>query len=67
MLNYYFTSAIMTLGNPAFTVRNDIKFVESLAGYNSIYKLEILKKYMYSTAYAFNNDDIEINFRIRRD
>lgn len=67
MINYYFTSKIMTMWNPAFTTRNDIKFVESLAWYNSIYKIEILKKYMYSTKYAFNNDDIEINFRLRRD
>ena len=27
----------------------------------------MIKKYMYSTRYAFNNDDIEINFRIRKD
>ena len=67
MVNYYFTSAIMTMGNPAFTTRNDIQFVESLAGYNSIYKIDMIKKYMYSTRYAFNNDDIEINFRIRKD
>ena len=67
MINYYFTSAIMTMGNPAFTTRNDIQFVESLAGYNSIYKIDMIKKYMYSTRYAVNNDDIEINFRIRRD
>ena len=57
----------MTMWNPAFTVRNDIKFVESLAWYNSIYKKDMIKKYMYSTKYAFNNDDIEINYRIRKD
>ena len=67
MVNYYFTSAIMTMGNPAFTTRNDVQFVESLAWYNSIYKIDMIKKYMYSTRYAFNNDDIEINFRIRKD
>ncbi len=67
MINYYFTSRIMTMWNPAFAVMENVQFVESLAGYNSIYKIDVIKKYMYSTRYAFNNDDIEINFRIRKD
>jgi cellulose synthase/poly-beta-1,6-N-acetylglucosamine synthase-like glycosyltransferase len=39
----------------------------SIAGYNSIYYKEILKKYRYNTLYPFNIDDIEINFRISQD
>jgi len=39
----------------------------SIAGYNSIYKKDILKKYMYNTTYPFNTDDIEINYRISKD
>ena len=42
--------------------RKDLKYIPSIAGYNSIYKAEIIKKYMYSTKYAFFFDDIEINF-----
>ena len=66
MLNYYFTSKIMSLGNPAFT-KSDAKYIPSIAGYNSIYTTEILKQYRYNTLYAFNTDDIEINYRLVRD
>jgi glycosyltransferase involved in cell wall biosynthesis len=63
MLNYYFTSRIMSLGNPAFAER-DVIYMPSIAGYNSIYRTDILRKYRYSTIYPFNTDDIEINFRL---
>lgn len=66
VLNYYFTSYIMSLWNPAFCERN-VKYMPSIAWYNSIYKREILEKYMYDTTYPFNTDDIEINYRITRD
>ncbi|MCX6824265.1 MAG: glycosyltransferase [candidate division SR1 bacterium] len=66
VLNYYFTSTIMSMGNPAYCERN-VTYMPSVAGYNSIYKKEILQKYMYDTTYPFNTDDIEINYRISRD
>ena len=56
----------MSLGNPAFT-KSDAKYIPSIAGYNSIYTTEILKQYRYNTLYAFNTDDIEINYRLVRD
>lgn len=67
MLNYYFTSIIMTMWNPAFCVRKGLKYIPSIAGYNSIYKAEILKKYMFNTTYATFFDDIEINYRLSKD
>jgi len=67
MLNNYFCSYIMTLWNPAFCVRKGIKYIPSIAGYNSIYKAEIIKKYMFNTAYATFFDDIEINYRLSKD
>lgn len=66
MLNNYFCSYIMTLWNPAFCVRKQIKYIPSIAGYNSIYKTEIIKKYMFNTAYATFFDDIEINYRLSK-
>jgi cellulose synthase/poly-beta-1,6-N-acetylglucosamine synthase-like glycosyltransferase len=66
MLNYYFTSRIMSLGNPAFT-ESDVAYMPSIAGYNSIYRADILKRYRYDAQYAFNTDDIEINMRLSRD
>lgn len=66
VLNYYFTSKIMSLWNPAFCERN-VKYMPSIAWYNSIYKREILEKYRYDTTYPFNTDDIEINYRITKD
>lgn len=67
MLNYYFTSYIMTMWNPAFCVRKWLKYIPSIAWYNSIYKAEIIKKYMFNTKYATFFDDIEINYRLSRD
>lgn len=66
VLNYYFTSTIMSMWNPAYCERN-VKYMPSIAGYNSIYKKEILEKYRYDTTYPFNTDDIEINYRITKD
>ncbi len=65
MLNYYFTSCIMSLGNPAFC-NKVVEYMPSVAGYNSIYKIEILKEYYYDTTYPFNTDDIEINYRLSK-
>lgn len=67
MLNYYFTSPIMTMWNPAFCVRKGLKYIPSIAGYNSIYKAEILKNSMFNTAYATFFDDIEINYRLSKE
>lgn len=63
MLNYYFTSCIMSLGNPAFCDKK-VEYMPSVAGYNSIYKIDVLRKYRYDTTYPFNTDDIEINYRL---
>lgn len=67
MLNHYFTSPIMTLWNPAFCVRKGLTYIPSIAGYNSIYKAEILRKYLFNTHYATFFDDIEINYRLAKD
>lgn len=67
MLNYYFTSHIMSLGNPAYSDKTNVKYMSSIAWYNSIYKIEFLKKYRYSTVFPLNTDDNEINFRITQD
>ncbi len=67
MLNNYFCSYIMTIGNPAYCVRKWIKYIPSIAWYNSIYRAEIIKKYMFNTAYATFFDDIEINYRLSKD
>lgn len=67
MLNNYFCSKIMTLWNPAYCVRNWLKYIPSIAWYNSIYKAEIIKKYMFNTTYATFFDDIEINYRLTND
>lgn len=63
VLNYYFTSCIMSLRNPAFC-DVDVKYMPSIAWYNSIYKKEIFDTYMYDTTYPFNTDDLELNFRL---
>ena len=65
MLNYYFTSCIMSLGNPAFCDKV-VEYMPSVAGYNSIYKIDILKAFRYDTTYPFNTDDIEINYRLAK-
>lgn len=67
MLNYYFTSHIMSLGNPAYSDKTNVTHMRSIAGYNSIYKMDILRAYRYSTIYPLNTDDNEINFRIAKD
>ena len=67
MLNYYFCSYIMTLWNPAFCEVKWLKYIPSIAWYNSIYKANILRKYMFNTAYPDFFDDIEINYRLTKD
>jgi len=72
VLNYYFTSCIISLWNPAFCSKGLEKCKEkicrmrSLAWYNSIYKKEILEKYMYDERLVIT-DDVEINYRIAKD
>lgn len=67
MLNYYFCSPIMTLWNPAFCERQGLKYISSIAGYNSIYKTSLIKKYRFNTKYATFFDDIELNYRLEKD
>jgi len=72
VLNYYFTSCIVSLGNPAFCsswldkCKNKICEMMSLAWYNSIYKKDIIQKYMYDEKLVVT-DDVEINYRITKD
>ena len=66
MMNYYFTSSILALGNPAFTERR-VKYLPSIAGYNSIYRRSIFDVYRFDTEFPFNTDDIELNFRLTHD
>jgi GT2 family glycosyltransferase len=55
----------MSLGNPAFCDKK-VEYMPSVAGYNSIYKIDILRKFRYDTTYPFNTDDIEINYRLAK-
>lgn len=68
MLNYYFTSCIISMRNPAFCSKysktNDE--MNSIAWYNSIYKKSILEKYRYDDFLKIS-DDVEINYRIKQD
>ena len=67
IINSYLTSFIGSCFNPAFCKRKNIKFLKSIAGYNSLYKKKILLKYKYVNTYLTNCDDGEINFRISKD
>lgn len=67
VLNYYFTSNIISLGNPAFTPKVNITTIPSVAWYNSIFKKEIFKHYQYNSIFPFNTDDLEMNFRLIKD
>ena len=72
VFNYYFTSCIVSLGNPAFCnswldkYKNKTCEMMSLAWYNSIYKKDIIQKYMYDEKLIVT-DDVEINYRITKD
>lgn len=66
ILNYYFTSNIVSLGNPAFTPKDNIKYIWSVAGYSSLFKKEIFEIYQYDSTFPFNTDDLELNFRLKR-
>ena len=68
VLNAYFTSTIMSLGNPAFAQQDGNyrpKTMGSVAGYNSIFKKPVLEKFRYDDALVVT-DDVEINYRITR-
>ncbi len=66
VLNYYFTSNIISLGNPAFTSKDNIIYIPSVAWYNSIFKKEIFENYQYDSTFPFNTDDLEMNFRLSK-
>lgn len=66
VLNYYFTSKILTLWNLAFSAKKSVKYIPSIAWYNSIFKKEIFKKHQYDTTYPFFTDDLELNFRLKK-
>lgn len=72
VFNYYFTSCIVSLWNPAFCsnwlekCKNKVCEMMSLAWYNSIYKKEVIEKYMYDEKLVVT-DDVEINYRITKD
>ena len=63
IINTFLTSFFSSGGNPAFSKRK-LKYMSSIAGYNSIYKKEILEKFKYRNEKLTNCDDGEINLRI---
>jgi glycosyltransferase involved in cell wall biosynthesis len=64
IINSFITSFIAMGGNPAF-VRRNIKFLESIPNYNSIYKKDIISDFRYDEELIFS-DDNELNFRLRK-
>lgn len=68
ILNYYFTSCIVSMWNPAFCHKKvqENQEIGSIAGYNSIYKKSVLEKYRYDDFLRIS-DDVEINYRIKQD
>lgn len=64
IINSFLTSFIASAGNPAFSKRN-IKFLDSIPNYNSIYKKEILQKFRYDDSLIIS-DDNELNYRLKK-
>ncbi|MBI5680831.1 MAG: glycosyltransferase [Methanobacterium sp.] len=64
VINHYLTSFIASAGNPAFSKR-DVKFLDSIPNYNSIYKKEIIQKFRYDDSLIIS-DDNELNYRLKK-
>ncbi|EKQ54083.1 MAG: glycosyl transferase [Methanobacterium sp. Maddingley MBC34] len=64
VINTFITSFIGSGGNPAFVKRN-LKFIDSIPNYNSIYKKDIISDFRYDEKLIFS-DDNELNFRLKK-
>lgn len=67
MLNYYFCHKITRIWDSSYDKYEDNKYVSSITWYNSIFKIEILKKYGYNTTYPDFFDDKELCYRLTKD
>ena len=64
VINNFLTSNIASGGNPAFSKRN-VKYLDSIPNYNSIYKKDILSKFRYDDSLIIS-DDNELNLRLKK-
>lgn len=64
VINNFLVSFIASGGNPAFSKR-DVKYLESIPNYNSIYKKGVIKEFRYDDSLIMS-DDNEINFRLKK-
>lgn len=62
-INAFLTAFLSSGGNPAFTKRN-VKYLNSIANYNAIYKKEIISQFRFDDKLIIS-DDNELNFRLR--
>jgi len=63
VINTFLTTFLASGGNPAFFKRN-VKYVNSIANYNAIYKKPIISKFRYDDKLIIS-DDNELNYRLR--
>ncbi|MGB9980629.1 glycosyltransferase [Methanobacterium sp.] len=63
VINNFLTSNIASGGNPAFSKRN-VKYLDSIPNYNSIYKKDIISKFRYDDSLIIS-DDNELNLRLK--
>ena len=63
VINAFLTTFLASGGNPAFFKRN-VKYVNSIANYNAIYKKPIISKFRYDDKLIIS-DDNELNYRLR--
>ena len=63
VINAFLTTFLSSGGNPAF-FKSDVKYVNSIANYNAMYKKQIISKFRYDDKLIMS-DDNELNFRIR--
>jgi len=64
VINNFLTSNIASGGNPAFSKRN-VKYLDSIPNYNSIYKKDIISKFRYDDSLIIS-DDNELNLRLKK-
>ena len=64
VINNFLTSNIASGGNPAFSKR-DVKYLDSIPNYNSIYKKDIISKFRYDDSLIIS-DDNELNYRLKK-
>lgn len=64
VINHFLTSKIASGGNPAFS-KMDVKYLDSIPNYNSIYKKDIISKFRYDDSLIIS-DDNELNLRLKK-